>query len=132
MTFAEAVKNPKGKEKHIAYDAAIRGKTLSELDPVEQAYFVRFYDVVNARERGYKIVTPEGDLSDWATNKDGIKTKPAFFDLPPIATAMRILAKPSKEMISVSMGKGPKRRNFSNNILPPNSIQVELTLDPHL
>jgi hypothetical protein len=57
---AKTPRQVKNKDKHKAAVESITGKTLSELDAYQQAYFVRFYDVANATERGHRIVTQEG------------------------------------------------------------------------
>jgi len=128
------VKTPRqevNKANHKAVIESMQGKTLSELSPAKQAYFVRFYDVANATERGHRIVTPEGELGDFVLNKNGSKKAAVFSDFPPIATAMAILANPSTENISALMGIGHKRRNFYNNILDPMNDQGDVTIDTH-
>ena len=117
--------------KHKAVIESMEGKTLAELSPAKQAYFVRFHDVANATERGHRIVTPEGELGDFVQNKNGSKKAAVFSDFPPIATAMAIMANPSPENISSLMGIGHKRRNFYNNILDPMNDQGDVTIDTH-
>lgn len=136
MKFVNSIKptTPKkkvNKKRHKDYVNGIRGKTLKELDFFEQAYFVRFYDVANATERGHRIITPEGDLGDFVLNKDGTKKDAVFSDLPPIAISMAILSDPSPDNISSQLGRGHKRRNFYNNIYAPNNDQGDVTIDTH-
>lgn len=136
MKFVNSIKptTPKkkaNKKRHKDYVDGIRGKTLKELDFFEKAYFVRFYDVANATERGHRIITPEGDLGDFVLNKDGTKKDAVFSDLPPIAISMAILSDPSPDNISSLLGRGHKRRNFYNNIYAPNNDQGDVTIDTH-
>ena len=57
----------------------ITGKRLGDIDSdYLQAIWVRVYDQTY-NERGYRVVSPEGDFTDWVYNADGVtKSKTAW------------------------------------------------------
>lgn len=109
----------------------IKGKKLSELQGLDQAIFVRFYDQANNPERGHRVVSPEGELLDFQRKKDGTKSGTAWNGFRDIAKAISIIQNGSRENISEQLGDMHKVRSFYNNILNPMSDRGDVTIDTH-
>tara|TARA_Y100000592_G_scaffold27358_1_gene43475 strand:+ start:1979 stop:4258 length:2280 start_codon:yes stop_codon:yes gene_type:complete len=118
--------------------AALKGKKYSEIshpDPkVEltlKAMFVRLYDqTYNTSD--YKIVSPEGNFLETATNQDGSNSKAAWGSLNEISKAIKAIeANGDVDIISQAMGERHKVRNFYNNIYDPNNSNGDVTIDTH-
>lgn len=110
----------------------ITGKTLGEIDSnYLQAVWVRVYDQTY-NERGYRVVSPEGDFTDWVYNTDGTtKSKTAWGSFNEIGKAISIFKDGSVANISASLGEQHKVRNFYNNIFNPASQHGDVTIDTH-
>ncbi len=117
---------------------AIKGKSYTEIvdeNPAFQstlrALFVRLYDqTYNTPD--YKIVGPEGDFLQTATNADGSPSKAAWGSLNEIGKAVASIdAAGDVNTISRLMGERHKVRNFYNNIYNPNSPFGDVTIDTH-
>ena len=110
----------------------ITGKMLGELESdYLQAMWVRVYDQTY-NERGYRIVTPEGEFGDWVVNADGkTRSKTAWGSFNEIGKAISIFKDGSIANISASLGEQHKVRNFYNNIFSPNSAHGDVTIDTH-
>lgn len=110
----------------------ITGKTLGEIDSNDlQAVWVRVYDQTY-NERGYRVVSPEGDFTDWVYNTDGTtKSKAAWGSFTEIGKAISIFKDGSIANISASLGEQHKVRNFYNNIFNPASQHGDVTIDTH-
>jgi len=117
---------------------SIKGKSYSEIvddDPKVQAtlraLFVRLYDQTYNKP-DYRIVGPEGDFLDIATNADGSPSKAAWGSLNEIGKAVASIdAMGDVNTISLLMGERHKVRNFYNNIYDPNSPFGDVTIDTH-
>jgi len=117
---------------------AIKGKSYTEIvdeDPAVQAtlraLFVRLYDQTYNKP-DYRIVGPEGDFLDIATNADGSPSKAAWGSLNEIGKAVASIdAMGDVNTISLLMGERHKVRNFYNNIYDPNSPFGDVTIDTH-
>lgn len=117
---------------------AIRGKSYDEItdpDPAVQnalrALFVRLHDQTY-KSPDYRIVGPEGDFLDIATNADGSPSRVAWGSLNEIGKAIgSIEANGDVKTISRLMGERHKVRNFYNNIYDPNSPYGDVTIDTH-
>ena len=117
---------------------SIQGKSYSEIiddDPKVQAtlraLFVRLYDQTYNKP-DYRIVGPEGDFLDIATNADGSPSKAAWGSLNEISKAVASIdAAGDVNTISRLMGERHKVRNFYNNIYDPNSPFGDVTIDTH-
>jgi hypothetical protein len=117
---------------------AIRGKSYDEItdpDPAVQnalrALFVRLHDQTYSSP-DYRIVGPEGDFLDVATNADGSPSRVGWGSLNEIGKAIgSIEANGVVSTISRLMGERHKVRNFYNNIYDPNSPYGDVTIDTH-
>jgi hypothetical protein len=117
---------------------AIRGKSYDQItdpDPAVQnalrALFVRLHDQTYTSP-DYRIVGPEGDFLDVATNLDGRSSRVAWGSLNEIGKAVgSIEANGDVSTISRLMGERHKVRNFYNNIYDPNSPYGDVTIDTH-
>jgi hypothetical protein len=116
----------------------IRGKSYDQItdpDPAVQntlrALFARLHDQTY-RSPDYRIVSPEGDFLDVATNLDGSPSRVAWGSLNEIGKAIgSIEASGDVRTISGLMGERHKVRNFYNNIYDPNSPYGDVTIDTH-
>ena len=116
----------------------IKGKSYSEIvddDSAVQAtlrgLFVRLYDQTYNKP-DYRIVGPEGDFLDVATNADGSPSKAAWGSLNEIGKAVASIdANGDVKTISKLMGERHKVRNFYNNIYSPNALFGDVTIDTH-
>jgi len=110
---------------------AIRGKTLAEIDePLQQALWIRAFDET-MRDKGYRVITPEGDFGNVVKTKKGENAASGWGAFADIAKAASVIKDPSKENISRSMGVQHKVRNFYNNIADPQSPYGDVTMDTH-
>jgi hypothetical protein len=117
---------------------AIRGKSYDQItdpDPAVQnalrALFVRLHDQTYTSP-DYRIVGPEGDFLDVATNADGSPSRVGWGSLNEIGKAIgSIEANGVVSTISRLMGERHKVRNFYNNIYDPNSPYGDVTIDTH-
>jgi len=117
---------------------AIRGKSYDQItdpDPAVQnalrALFVRLHDQTYTSPE-YRIVGPEGDFLDIATNADGSPSRVGWGSLNEIGKAIgSIEANGVVSTISRLMGERHKVRNFYNNIYDPNSPYGDVTIDTH-
>jgi len=126
-------------EYHGIYDL-IHGKTLHDIDRMDmspeeksmaQAMFIRLHDETY-NPRSYNIVTPEGGYGALARNADGGASKVGWGSLPEIAKAIEsIKSANDPTRISELMGEKHKVRNFYNNILSPDSMHGDVTIDTH-
>jgi hypothetical protein len=117
---------------------AIKNKSYAEIvdeNPAVQAtlraMFVRLYDQTYNKP-DYKIVSPEGEFLEVATNADGTPSKAAWGSLNEISKAVASIdAAGDVNTISRLMGERHKVRNFYNNIYDPNSSFGDVTIDTH-
>ena len=107
-----------------------RNMPLSEYDdaPLLQAMFIRIYDETY-NDRGYYIVSPDGENIEWARNANGSRSRVAWGSNKEISKAVMALTDP--DSISVEMGDRHKVRNFYNNIVAPFSEEGDVTSDTH-
>jgi hypothetical protein len=96
-----------------------------------RALFVRLHDQTYTSP-DYRIVGPEGDFLDVATNADGSPSRVGWGSLNEIGKAIgSIEANGDVRTISRLMGERHKVRNFYNNIYDPNSPYGDVTIDTH-
>ena len=109
-----------------------KGKALKDLKPLEAAYFIRFYNEVN-QDQFISIITPEGDIGDLKMNKDGVTPTKGGWNsgFAMIAKGVTVLRDPSRLTIHDNLGEKHKVRSFYNNILDPNSLEGDTTIDTH-
>lgn len=108
----------------------LEGSKFSELPRLQQAMVLRANDELN-HDRGYRLVSPEGDYGDFVRSASGSKSKVAWGDFGSIAKAVGIANNPTRETISNSLGLQHKVRNFYNNIAFPASNKGDVTVDTH-
>ncbi|QDP60085.1 MAG: hypothetical protein Unbinned1473contig1001_9 [Prokaryotic dsDNA virus sp.] len=109
-----------------------KGKPLRDLNAMEAAYFIRFYNEVN-QNQVINIITPEGDVGDLQMNDDGVTPTTGGWNsgFAMIAKGVKVLRDPSRLTIHYSLGEKHKVRSFYNNILDPNSLMGDVTIDTH-
>ena len=107
-----------------------RNMPLSEYAdaPLLEAMFIRIYDETY-NDRGYNIVSPDGEDLGFSRKKDGTKSNVAWGSNVEISKAVRALNDP--ESVALEMGERHKVRNFYNNIVAPNSLDGDVTSDTH-
>lgn len=107
------------------------GEKFSSLGLLEQAIVLRAFDETTS-DRGYLLITPEGDFGDPVKNDDGKPSKVAWGDFNTIAKALSIASNPTRENVSKQLGQEHKVRNFNNNILLPKLAEHgDVTIDTH-
>jgi len=109
-----------------------RGQTLGEInDPDTRALFVRAYDEAH-NPREYPVITPEGGFGDLMTNDDGVTPrKIGWGSFTEIKKALAALEAADLATISRNLGDNHKVRSFYNNIIAPNSLHGDTTIDTH-
>jgi hypothetical protein len=119
------------KDEHQALLKAIKGKRLGDLDTLlERAAWVRLYDEAE-NSYAYAAVSPEGDVVGVQTKKDGAPGTVAWQGFSTIAKSLSILDDGSFENVSNMLGGEHKVRNFYNNIVAPNAMSGDVTIDTH-
>jgi hypothetical protein len=126
------------KPKYKPLFEGIRGKSFSEITHPDiatqdamRALFIRLRDQAH-NTSDYRIVGPEGDFLQVATNADGSPSKVAWGSLNEIGKAVgAVRANGDMSIISPMMGERHKVRNFYNNIYDPNSPYGDVTIDTH-
>ncbi len=111
---------------------AIAGKKYSELDSTfDKALWLRVYDEVY-NDRQYRIISPEGQPLEVAMTDKGEPAKISWGSFVEIGKAIdSIEASGDKSKLTPLMGIKHKVRNFYNNILDPNGIYGDVTIDTH-
>lgn len=94
------------------------------------AVYIRTFDETY-NDRGYKIISPNGEILDFAKNADGTNSKVGWGSLNEIAKAVTAMRDPDIDSISLSLGTQNKVRNFYNNIFNPESDLGFVTIDTH-
>ena len=132
LRMIEKQGNPKQREILADQIPAMRGKRLADLDPMQAAIFVRFWDEVNNPEGAkHRVIAPEGVVEDYVTNKDGSFSSIRMNGFGDLAKAIRMIKDGSRENISGNLGDRHKVRSFYNNILNPMSDRGDVTIDTH-
>ena len=127
----KAQKTAAGKKTHNGHLKAINGKRFDELNPMQEAIFLRFFDETTNPERGHKVISPEGELLGFQMTTKGEKSGTAWNGFRDIAKAIAIARDGSRENIDLQLGMMHKVRSFYNNILSPMSHQGDVTIDTH-
>jgi phage-related protein (TIGR01555 family) len=136
-----AAREAKAKERKNREFAAIRGKTLGQLDdPKDKALWIAIHDEATQwNEAGDKVNTmsfnrlsPDGRKLDTYRNKDGKATSAVWQTRDIGANAVRALESGGdRAKLSAAMGGEHKVRSFYNNILDPASDNGDVTMDTH-
>jgi hypothetical protein len=107
------------------------GVTYGQMDPLDQAHFVRFYDEAH-NPRTYDMLAPTGEKLGLQMNKDKVTpSRIGWGSMPMIANATSVLQDGSLPNISANMGEAHKVRSFYNNIIAPYSNRGDTTVDTH-
>lgn len=136
IAFAKKVdpktKKPKLQQKFQPIVDDILGKTLDELDsPIKRAIFIRLYDE-SYNPRTHNVISPEGDLMDVVTKKDGTPAGTGWGSFVEITKAVEAAESGGdKAILTPLMGSQHKVRSFYNNILDPNGSAGDVTIDTH-
>ena len=100
-------------------------KSYSELTtPLEKAMWARTYDEAY-NDRGFRKLTPEGEFIGKAEGKV------AWGSNVEISKGTAALMDPSFENITNLMGGRNKIRSFYNNLLTPDAMEGDVTIDTH-
>jgi hypothetical protein len=106
----------------------IQGKTLREVMDLNNdgltAMWIRTFDEAH-NDRRYRTVSSEGNFIGKPSGKA------AWGSLSEIGKAVSVVRDPSYENVTVQMGARHKVRNFYNNIISPNSLDGDVTIDTH-
>ena len=107
-----------------------RNMPLSEYKdaPLLEAMFIRIYDETY-NDRGYQIVSPDGQDLGFARTKNGQRAKVGWGSNKEITKAVVAMNEP--DSIILEMGDRHKVRNFYNNIIAPESMEGDVTSDTH-
>jgi hypothetical protein len=113
----------------------MRGKTLRELNPQQQAWFVRMREETKYPNRQYPAVRPDGVFLNAAKNpKTGIPIKLAWGGYGAITKSLNILKAADADLMAVvdeELGGAHKVRSFYNNIVDPQNAEGHVTTDTH-
>lgn len=128
----QAVQDNPGLKNQAEGVERVRGKRLAEIeDPYLQALWVSAYDRAH-HSTDYRLIEPTGMLLDFATNKDGTRSRASWANgFAPVARALSILQDGTPENVSAQIGDGYKVRSFYNNIFAPNDTVGDVTMDTH-
>jgi len=102
----------------------------TELSDALTAVYIRTFDETY-NDRGYKIISPNGEILDFSKKADGTNAKVGWGSLNEIAKAVTAMRNPDIDSISLSLGTQNKVRNFYNNIFNPESDLGFVTIDTH-
>lgn len=122
------------------------GKPLSEMTPLDKAFYVRMYDAAhgphpsrmpvdaegNPHPEGYYILNPDGSSTGrLARTNSGAVKRLTWGSGGQLANAIRSFEAEDMPTISRAMGNRHKVRNFYNNNAAPNSASGATTIDTH-
>ena len=105
-------------------------KPWEEMGRRQKAMYIRAKDETE-NVRNYRVMSPTGEMMDWARTQDGTPRTAAWGSLGEIEKAVTVLDDPSIATISRAMGGMHKVRNFYNNIVDPFSPGGDVTIDTH-
>jgi hypothetical protein len=109
----------------------VQGKSFSQLtDPYEKSVWLRAYDEAH-NPRDYRKIAPTGEAGDYVKTTKGVNAKVAWGTFNSIAKALSIYDNGSRDNISEQLGDMHKVRSFYNNIIEPNSLRGDVTVDTH-
>tara|TARA_Y100000114_G_scaffold16149_1_gene13052 strand:- start:4229 stop:14029 length:9801 start_codon:yes stop_codon:yes gene_type:complete len=114
----------------IDYLKSQKGKTILEVNPNFQSFWVRLHHEINTT-KDYDIVSPDGEKISVAKRNDGVNKKVAWGSYTEIGKAVSIYNDGSQQNITRTLGQMHKIRNFYNNIIDPMSKDGDVTIDTH-
>jgi hypothetical protein len=110
------------------------GKTLADLqaDPRNAGVWVRAFDETTNPQQ-FRMQSPVGDELDFKRNQNqtGDPTTFVWQSRDNVAKAIRILQDDSIPNISRNLGSEHKVRNFYNNLIDPDNVRGDVTIDTH-
>ena len=119
-----------GSNVYFFKDGAYGAKEIKDLSDALTAVYIRAFDETY-NDRGYKIISPNGEILDFAKNADGSNSKVGWGSLNEIAKSVAAMKDADIDAISLSLGTQNKVRNFYNNIFNPESDLGFVTIDTH-
>jgi hypothetical protein len=131
IAFNEKLDQKVKKKRRLLLNQIV-GKTIRELDndPDLQAWAIRL--VAQAQYgRQYQIISPEGNPLGVALTKKNKPQKNGWGSCNEIIKAVNILKNGDIQNISENVGGEHKVRNFYNNIIAPNNLFGDATIDTH-
>jgi len=108
----------------------LRGRTLSSMDALEKAKFVRYFREVYMPST-IQAYNPVGDDLGIYTTKDGNARKVVTQSFSNMAKAITMFENNDVAMISELLGGSHKIRHFYNNIANPDATDGDVTMDTH-
>ena len=118
------------KKKIMANLSKYIGSDLNSIPENFKPYIVRLSSEI-LKSKDYPVLSPDGQVLEPATKKDGTKKKVAWGSYTEIGKAVYIYLNPSQQDISFALGEMHKIRNFYNNIIDPMSLDGDVTIDTH-
>src|SRR5262249_44471386 len=116
---------------------ALEGKTLRQLygqgtgeDLLRMAYWIRAWDEATNPQMG-RVISPEGEFGDWDRGKTGEPIAMRAQSFSAMTKALLLMADGSRENIDRVIGANHKVRSFYNNIIAPDSLSGDVTIDTH-
>lgn len=106
------------------------GQDLNSVPDEVKPYIVRLSNEAKG-DKDYNILSPDGSVVGVATKKDGEKSAVAWGSYGEIGKAVSIYLDGANANISAVLGGAHKIRNFYNNIIDPNSLDGDVTMDTH-
>jgi hypothetical protein len=109
----------------------LKGKRFKDLTETAQRGWAARLIAETLFGKGVSNVDPEGDPNSPYMNVDGDLKTNAWGSSDETAKALSMLDDGSLENISEALGNYHKVRNFYNNIVSPNSLKGDVTIDTH-
>jgi predicted GNAT family acetyltransferase len=112
-------------------ELGLAGQKIGDIkDKRLQAIALRAYDEAY-NGRSYDVITPEGGKDGPFTSLDGEDSEVGWGSFGTIEKCFAIVADQSMENISLQLGEEHKVRNFYNNIIDPDAMDGQVTIDTH-
>lgn len=108
----------------------LRGRTLSGMDALEKAKFIRYYREVYMPST-VQVYNPVGDDLGTYTKKSGQPRQVVTQSFSNMAKAVTMFENNDIAMISELLGGSHKIRHFYNNIANPDATDGDVTMDTH-
>ena len=108
----------------------LRGRTLSSMDALEKAKFIRYYREVYMPST-VSVYNPVGDNLGVYTKKNGEPKQVVTQSFSNMAKAVMMFENNDIALISSLLGGSHKIRHFYNNIANPDATDGDVTMDTH-
>ena len=132
--IANIPKNKKDKQNRAKLLKGIGGKSIQQLwDEGNQELAAWATRIVSTQKHGlmHDVLAPEGFAMGVRTNNDGGIKQMVWQDTSAIVKALKVATDGSLANISTQLGLEHKIRNFYNNIIAPNTLFGDATMDTH-